>query len=160
MKRITTGAAAALFAFATGSAVGVTPPNYQYKAPQRATVARAVAQKLARTDSARFHWATERSPSLPLSPLTADKRPDAAARSALTGAAGKLGMTADSVNGAELRELHDLGHGPVIARYQQKYEGLDVFGATVNVIMDRNLKPLAYSGTFVKAPNGSSKAPA
>ena len=34
MKRFLTGAAAALLAFSTGSAVGVAPSNYQMKSPR------------------------------------------------------------------------------------------------------------------------------
>jgi hypothetical protein len=146
MKRLTTGAAAALLAFATGSATGVSPSNYQLKAPPRTVPA-----------ASRFHWADERGPALPLSPLVVDKQ-SIAARSALRGAAGRLGFSAAAAETAELREMHDLGRGPVIARYQQKYNGLDVFGAQVNVVMDRNYKPVAFSGAFVKAPVVSTGA--
>jgi hypothetical protein len=150
MNRIVTGAAAALLAFATGSATGVTPPNFELQAPPRALPTRAAAAKA--PAPARFHWADARGPALPLSPLGYDKRPEAAARSALHGAASSLNLTAESADAAELRELHDLGRGPVIARYQQRHNGLPVFGAQVNVIMDRGLKPIAYSGSFVKTP--------
>jgi hypothetical protein len=156
MKRLVTGVAAALFAFATGSATGVTPPNYQLKAAPRGAAQKAP-RPGSRTES-RIRWVTERGPELPLSPLSYDKRPDAAARSALHGAAGKLGFAAADADMAELRELHDLGRGAVIARYQQKYNGLDVFGAKVNVVMDRNYRPVAYSGGFAKVPPAASTA--
>jgi hypothetical protein len=146
MKRLTTGAVAALMAFATGSATGVSPSNYQFKAPSRAE-----------QPASRFRWADERGPALPLSPLVVDKQA-VTARSALRGAAAKLGFSAAAAETAELREMHDRGRGPIIARYQQQHEGLDVFGAQVNVVMDRNYKPVAYSGAFVKAPAASSGA--
>src|SRR5689334_7882269 len=156
MKRLVTGAVAALIAFGTGSAAGVSPPNFQLKASPRSNTAHALAPA-ARHAESRFQWADERSPALPLSPLLVS-RADAAARSALQGATGKLGLTATQAEAAELRDLHDLGHGPVIARYQQKYQGLDVFGAQINVVMDRNYKPVAYSGGFVKTGPASSGA--
>src|SRR5689334_20257763 len=149
MKRFLTGAAAALLAFSTGSAVGVAPSNYQMKSPRASRPVPAARAELTRQDDSRFHWASTRGPALPLSPLSLDKRPDAAARSAL-GEARSLGVSTAEAETAELRELHDLGHGPIIARYQQKHEGLPVFGAQVNVMMDRNYKPVAFGGGFAK----------
>ncbi|MGH8443025.1 MAG: M36 family metallopeptidase [Nevskiaceae bacterium] len=158
MKRFLTGAVAALLAFGTGSAVGVTPPGFQLKAKQaqarqaQSQQGRANQPRHKADPDARFRWAEARGPALPLSPLSLLTRPETAARSALREGAGKLDMTAAAAEAAELRELHDLGHGPVIARYQQKHDGLDVFGAQVSVVMDRNYRPVAYSGRFAKTP--------
>ena len=172
MKRFLTGAACALLAVAAGSAAGVTPPNYDRQALRPPVAGAAKAQALSRRLAARspranrgsrFVWASAGGPALPLSPMRADMRPEAAARNALTGAAGRLGLPLETVDGAELKELQDLGHGPVIARFAQKYQGLEIFGREMKVIMDRDLRPVAYSGSFapLKAasnPVAASKA--
>lgn len=75
----------------------------------------------------------------------------AAAKAALSSQSAMLGVDDSSLQESELIELHDAGKGPVIARFKQKHNGLDVVGHQLNVLMDRNLKTKAISGYFAKA---------
>lgn len=83
----------------------------------------------------------------------------AAARAVLTAQSTVLGLDAQSLQDAELTELHDVGQGPLIARFKQKYQGLDVIGRHLNVLMDRQLNPTAISGYFAKVPPAGNRAP-
>lgn len=69
-----------------------------------------------------------------------------------------LGVSKESAAQARLVELHDTGKGPLIARFQQQYNGLDVYGRSLNVLMDRQLNTSAISGYFAKAPAQQAKA--
>ena len=69
-----------------------------------------------------------------------------------------LGVSKESAAQARLVELHDTGKGPLIARFQQQYNGLDVYGRSLNVLMDRQLNTSAISGYFAKLPAQQAKA--
>ena len=56
----------------------------------------------------------------------------------------KLGDQA--IESAKLREIHDAGNGPLIARFEQEVDGVPVFLRTLNIAMDRNLQPTLASG--------------
>ncbi|CAK0752726.1 extracellular elastinolytic metalloproteinase [Gammaproteobacteria bacterium] len=66
----------------------------------------------------------------------------------------RLGLSKHTIATARLRELHDTKRGPLIARYQQMHGGVEVFGRHLNVMLDRELRPVAASGYF--APDDSS----
>lgn len=66
--------------------------------------------------------------------------------------ASTLGINIDSASNAKLFELHDTGKGPVIARFQQMHNGLEVFGRQLNLLMDRQANTKAISGYFAKTP--------
>ena len=70
------------------------------------------------------------------------------ARNALVQHASTLRISSRTVGNARLHEVHDTGRGPVIARFQQQVEGVDVFGRTLNVAMTRAGQVVAVSGYF------------
>src|SRR5436189_2723421 len=60
-------------------------------------------------------------------------------------------MSAD-VSGAYVAEVHDIGRGPIIVRYRQRIDGIDVFRNELNVVMTRNQKVIATSGHLANPP--------
>ncbi|MDP3856441.1 MAG: hypothetical protein Q8Q73_01620, partial [Stagnimonas sp.] len=84
-----------------------------------------------------FLWADAAIKTAPLAPLKAELMADAAARDYLARQAGPLQLSKRSIQDARLVDLHDTGKGPLIARYQQVQDGIEVFGKRVNVMMDR-----------------------
>ena len=55
-------------------------------------------------------------------------------------------MAPEDVDALELRELHDLGTGPVIARFGQRVQGVEVWREEIKVAMDRSLRLVSLSG--------------
>ncbi|HVJ89683.1 MAG TPA: hypothetical protein VM580_07745, partial [Labilithrix sp.] len=53
--------------------------------------------------------------------------------------------------------VDDRGKGPVIARYKQRIGDLEVFRGGVNVVMTRELQPIAASGFLAPSPRGSER---
>ncbi len=51
-----------------------------------------------------------------------------------------------AVQSAKLREIHDAGNGPLIARFEQEIDGLPVFQSSMNIAMDRTMQPTMASG--------------
>jgi len=92
-----------------------------------------------------FVWAAPSTVDLPSAPAA---RPsvERTARTHLASAASGHRHAAERVAELELREVHDTGKGAIIARFDRRVAGLEVFGQQVSVAMDRNLQPLASSG--------------
>ena len=105
-----------------------------------------------------FVWADSKAKATPLTPIKADKRVDVGARSFLSQNAAKLGLSKPAISNAKLIEQHDTKIGPVIARYQQTQDGIEVFGRQINVMMDRNLRPVAASGYFAAQKGDGGQA--
>ena len=42
--------------------------------------------------------------------------------------------------------IHDIGRGAIVAKYQQKIDGIEVFGSTVNIVMNRKNEFINSSG--------------
>ncbi|HWY24080.1 MAG TPA: M36 family metallopeptidase, partial [Nevskia sp.] len=110
--------------------------------------------------SATFLWAAPgaTASSLAFAPLRPELRAEAAARYHLGQQASYLRLDRDSVSNAKLTEVHDVGHGPIIARFQQYKDGIEVFGRSLNVMMDRNMKAVATSGYFAPAALTAAKS--
>ncbi len=92
---------------------------------------------------------------LSFSPVKPELRAETVARGYLGQQASALRLDRTAVSDAKLTEVHDLGRGPVIARFQQTKDGLEVFGRSLNVMMDRNLNAVATSGYFAPAQIGT-----
>lgn len=71
--------------------------------------------------------------------------------------ASRLQITPNAVDTAELVFLHDDGAGPVIARYQQMVNGLQVMNRQLNVVMNQDLELIAISGYFASAKGAQRK---
>jgi hypothetical protein len=89
---------------------------------------------------------------LSFAPLRPELRAETVARNYLGQQASSLRLDRNAVTEARLSSVHDLGRGPIIARFQQYKDGLEVFGRSLNVMMDRNLNAVATSGYFAPAP--------
>lgn len=68
----------------------------------------------------------------------------------------RLGIDVVSATNAKLVALHAPQGGPTIARFQQLYHGKEVFGRTLNVLLDKAQNPIALTGNF--APASQSNA--
>lgn len=55
-------------------------------------------------------------------------------------------LTDQAVSTAKLREVHDAGNGPLIARFEQEVDGVPVFLSGISIAMDRDLQPKLASG--------------
>jgi len=93
-------------------------------------------------------WPAVREAALPLSPLSVQARPEAVARAALAREVRRLRLPPAAADSAVLKELQDLGRGPVIARFRQSVGGIEVQGRELNFVMDRDLRTVAVSGEF------------
>ncbi|WP_076538849.1 rhombosortase-dependent M36 family metallopeptidase [Shewanella sp. UCD-KL21] len=59
---------------------------------------------------------------------------------------------------AVLSKTHDVGRGPIIAKYKQEIAGVEVFNSEFNILMDRELNLVASSGYFSSSANTKSAA--
>ena len=73
-------------------------------------------------------------------------RPEQAARAHLQKFADVYRLTSQDIASATLQSVHKTEFGPVIARFGQKVEGVEVFRGGVNVVMDRNHNLVAITG--------------
>ncbi|MBX3261401.1 MAG: M36 family metallopeptidase [Labilithrix sp.] len=78
-----------------------------------------------------------------------------AAVAILPSIARSFGAAADAP--ASLAHVDDLGKGPIVARYEQRFGGLEVFRGGVNVVMTRALEPVAASGFLAPTARGSER---
>ncbi|HWO14142.1 MAG TPA: M36 family metallopeptidase, partial [Polyangiaceae bacterium] len=90
-----------------------------------------------------FLWAARGRPS---TRVGARPLPEAAARQHLASYAPYYHLSAAQVGDLSLRDVHDVGRGPVIARFTRRIGGVEVFGEQIAVAMDQNLDPVALSG--------------
>ena len=114
----------------------------------------------AKTGSATFLWAdaATRRRSGGLVPLKSEAAADTRARNFLVNKAGMLGTSRAAIESAERIGTHVLPGGPTVVRYQQKVDGLEVYGRRVSVMLDRELKPVAASGYFAGTGLGDAAA--
>src|SRR5438874_4788633 len=68
------------------------------------------------------------------------------------GTAEVAAMSAE-VSGAYVSEVHDVGRGPIIVRYRQRVDGIDVFRNELNVVMRRDHQVIAVSGHLADRPS-------
>lgn len=80
------------------------------------------------------------------------------AKAYLRNFASRLSIKADALDQARLVFVHDDGAGPVIVRYQQVVDGLEVVGRQLNVVMDQDLNLVAISGYFATGNAVPAKA--
>jgi large repetitive protein len=84
---------------------------------------------------------------------------EAQARAHLGDYAHLYRMAPSDVAALELRELHDLGDGPIIARFGQRLGGVEVFREEVKVAMDRGLGLVSLSGAITGDAAGLAPPP-
>jgi len=111
----------------------------------------------AKLDATTFLWADARTPTATLAPIKRQKLAETAAREYLLQQAGPLKLSKASVADARMVDIHDVGRGPIITRFRQYYDGVEVFGQNLSVMMGRDLKLVATSGYF--APSSAFEKP-
>ncbi|QSX37768.1 rhombosortase-dependent M36 family metallopeptidase [Shewanella sedimentimangrovi] len=104
----------------------------------------------ARTGQATFQWAktNQRTPSL--GALDAKYKLAFAADFYLNQITG-LSVEKQSALKPVLTNLHDQGRGGMIARYNQEFQGVEVFNRSFNIMMDREYGLVATSGSLLPA---------
>jgi len=105
-------------------------------------------QRDARQGATTFLWAEPGLAGATLAPLKSELMAKSAALDYLGRQADQLNLGKRDLENAQLLDLQDNGKGPIIARYQQRLQGVPVFGKQVNVLMDRGMKLVATSGNF------------
>lgn len=93
---------------------------------------------------------------LQLGAYRAGEGAEAYARAYLIANARQLNLVPRNIDDARLVFLHDRGTGPVIARFQQVVDGMDVVGRYLNVMLDRDNQLVAISGYFASAKSVAS----
>ncbi|WP_375773277.1 myxosortase-dependent M36 family metallopeptidase [Archangium gephyra] len=83
--------------------------------------------------------------------MTGARKPEQAARAHLQSVADLYRLGSEDVSAAQLKSVHQTGKGPVIARFAQQVDGIEVFRNEVKVVMDRNLELVAVSGYLAPA---------
>ena len=107
----------------------------------------------AKMGKATFVWAGQSQAKPDLALIQPEQRSEYAANYYLN---ALTGFSADesSANKAVLANLHDTTRGPLIAKYRQQIQGIEVFNKEYNVMMDREYNLVAGSGFFAnRAPN-------
>jgi hypothetical protein len=75
----------------------------------------------------------------------------------LRAAAQPLKLPQPAIAAAHIASVHDTGRGPVITRFHQRVDGVDVFRAELNVTMKRDMTPVAVSGALAPSLKSLSK---
>ena len=71
---------------------------------------------------------------------------DVAAKEVLTAVAPTFRLNEAALATFARAVIHDAGRGPIIARYAQRVDDVDVFRGGLNVVMSRSFEPVAVSG--------------
>lgn len=79
-------------------------------------------------------------------------RAEYAARDALGRVAADLSVGRSMLDAAVLSDAQDMGHGAVIARFAQRYNGVEVFARNLAVAMRGDYSPVAVAGYFASIP--------
>lgn len=74
--------------------------------------------------------------------------PVMAARWVLSQLRQEYGLSEAALSAAEPTLVHDLGHGAVLVRMEQKVDGLEVYGRAVTLAFDSKRQPVAISGNL------------
>ncbi|WNG57247.1 histidine kinase [Archangium gephyra] len=163
--RQTLWASLLLTPLASGSALAATRGNFDAFLARQEEMALAAKDDALRTRGLRvsqmedrlgvpsFVWNTREvsGSTTSMSKALGARKPDQVARAHLQSVADLYRVGSEDVSAAVLKSVHQTGNGPVIARFAQKVDGIEVFRNEVKVIMDRNLELVAVSGYLAPA---------
>lgn len=105
--------------------------------------------------SAPFLWAQAAVARPSVGALNRRALPEALGRAYLSAQAGLLGLDRDAIGQARVTDVGQNRQGAMIARFQQRVGGVDVFNRGLNVLMDAGGKLVATSGGFHGSRNVS-----
>lgn len=95
-----------------------------------------------------FLWARSDAPIAAVGALQARELLVERARAHLRDEAKRLKLSAAMIADATVIDAQYNGAGPAVVRFRQAINGREVFNRTLNVLLDRNGKPIAVSGYF------------
>lgn len=98
-----------------------------------------------------FLWARKDAPVATVGALEPAALLAAHARAHLRSEAKLLKLDARSIDEAEITDAQFNGQGPAVVRLQQRVNGVEVFERSLNVMLDRQYRPIAVSGYFATA---------
>lgn len=139
----------------SASAPSRTMPGVARLLPSQSGYGSIVDQRLGH---ATFLWGADRQSAAAQAPYLVQRRSETVARQHLSANAYALGLNRSTIDSAVVREVHDLGRGPIIVRFDQRHRGLPVVGRQLSVLMDRDLRMKSISGYFARAPRALDAA--
>ena len=99
-----------------------------------------------------FLWAESTTPSTSVGALASERElMIAKARAHLRHESKLLNLTDALIDEAQVSFAGFNGAGPAVVRFRQRVAGLQVFQRYINVLLDRNLEPVAVSGYFASS---------
>lgn len=107
-----------------------------------------VVHRDARTGLPRFAWLESKTAKGAMRGMP----PRDVAWSTLRGLANAYGLRRDTVASAEIESVHDTGFGPVIARFKQRVDGVEVFRSQMSLAFTRDMDPVAATGSLARVP--------
>ncbi len=78
-----------------------------------------------------------------------------AAHQALRRLRTTYGLDEKAFAASQLTDVHDVGNGPIIARFDQTVNGIPIFHAQLKVALRRDLRPISASGTLARSIDGA-----
>ena len=106
-----------------------------------------------------FSWAQgkQKTASKPFSVLSRSSAIEQASRGYANLMGAKHGISAKAFDQAELKYVSDNQRGGVISKYQQRANGIEVYGRQFNILMNQDMELIATTGYFanLKAPQQS-----
>ncbi|SEQ42079.1 Fungalysin/Thermolysin Propeptide Motif [Solimonas aquatica] len=95
-----------------------------------------------------FLWARRDASAVAVGPLKTREQLIARARAHLRSEAAALRLSEAMISEAQVVDAQYNGNGPAVVRFRQQVLGREVFGRSLNVLLDRSGKPVAVSGYF------------
>lgn len=106
-----------------------------------------------------FLWARTDAPVASLGALQPRELLIAAAREHLKNEAKQLHLSRQMIDDARVTDAQFNGNGPAVVRFRQVVNGTPVDRRSLNVLLDRNYKPVAVSGYFASGYDASALPP-
>ena len=102
-----------------------------------------------------FFWGARETS--PVSAISVKTTADVSARNLLSAVAPELGLSKAVIDSTIVREIHDTGSGAIVVRLEQEVDGIEVFRAAANVMLDRSHRLVAGSQNLHPAGISGSK---
>ena len=101
-----------------------------------------------------FLWAKTDAEAAAVGPLASEtERLAALARAQLRSEASNLNLSNDMIASARVADAQYNGNGPAVVKLRQQYQGIEVYERSLQVLIDRQDRPVAVSGYFSEIGN-------
>lgn len=135
----------------------IQPIKAQIQSIQQNSLSGLKDQQDSATGQTTFVWAKNNQVKPDLGPLEASYKLSFAADFYLNQVTGMSTKKTSNLKPV-LASVHDNGKGALIAKYQQEYQGIEVFNKSVNILMDREYNLVASSGGFTTSNDSNRLA--